>query len=293
MRYLVCIITASILFGISPSVQKEIMDSGLGSFAILLPQEILVCSLSLVLNYHKIEKLKLNRDQLAELFLLGGLCAATSLLLLGAYRSAPVGLVTTIHFIYPSFVCIAGLILFNERLRRLKVFAIIFSILGMACIAGESGSGSLAGVIPALLSGLTYAAYMLLVEHGRTRSLCDFARVFYSRAFSAMICLLLNFSVTVRELESCCSVYIVLLLLLNGLINFFACFLLVAGVSKIGAAQASFVSLLEPVVSLILSTLLYKYDFSFLQTIGCGLIVLSIVMISADKTGRQELRHCG
>jgi drug/metabolite transporter (DMT)-like permease len=55
-----------------------------------------------------------------------------------------------------------------------------------------------------------------------------------------------------------------------------AIFLINAGVKKIGAGAASFINMTEPVTSLVVSALVYRYALTPMALAGCALIVGSL-----------------
>lgn len=54
------------------------------------------------------------------------------------------------------------------------------------------------------------------------------------------------------------------------------------GISKLGAAIASFVSMLEPIVSVIFSTLWFHDPVTIGIVVGGGLVMASILLIAID-----------
>ena len=60
------------------------------------------------------------------------------------------------------------------------------------------------------------------------------------------------------------------------------------GISKLGAAIASFVSMLEPIVSVIFSTLWFHDPVTIGIVVGGGLVMSSILLIAIDGAKKEN-----
>lgn len=112
---------------------------------------------------------KPTRAQTRMGVLLGLLSFGCTLLLYSSYAYISVGTATTLHFLYPLYV-----VLYERIFRRRRMG--VYRVLGLLCgLAGvllflDIGGASLdaRGVVPALLSGMCYAAYIVaLGREGR------------------------------------------------------------------------------------------------------------------------------
>ncbi len=121
----------------------------------------------------------LTKAQFFRLLILSFFYAVTPPLLYSSYEYLDTGLATVLHFSYPAFVLLLTLLFFRERISLKAWISLLLAIAGIALIqVAASGGGkpeSLAkaahlshmskavylGVFLALISGLTYAAYMV------------------------------------------------------------------------------------------------------------------------------------
>lgn len=69
----------------------------------------------------------------------------TTVLLYLSYNYQPVGLSTTLHFIYPAAMALGCILLFKEKLGRVKLFALVLSMAGVLFFADFHLSGSFFG----------------------------------------------------------------------------------------------------------------------------------------------------
>ena len=89
----------------------------------------------------------------------------TTQTLFSSYNYLGVGTATTLHFIYPAFVCILEYIFLKQKMSKKKLFSLIFAGLGVyALIAFENNVLSTLGVFLAVFSGLSYAINLICMS---------------------------------------------------------------------------------------------------------------------------------
>jgi len=68
--------------------------------------------------------------------------------------------------------------------------------------------------------------------------------------------------------------------------------LLLYGISVLGASNASILNILEPLTSLISGALIYGDQLSIPTMIGCGLVILAILLVSlAGKISQNKTKQ--
>jgi len=115
---------------------------------------------------YKKTSLKISIQDLAVVFFLALLYAATAKFLVDSYEYIASGLATTVHFLYPLFVSIVMIVFFKEKKSMVLLIASLLSLLGvgMMCWHGEASPALFRGLI---LSALTIFAYehLQVMEH--------------------------------------------------------------------------------------------------------------------------------
>lgn len=277
---ILALICASLILGSIPSANKYILLSGVSSGGIVFYSFLIVALGAALIILLTKKSLRVSMSQLVMLLVLGALgMGGTGFLLNLAYSFIPVGLATMLHFLYPSLVSIVMVVLFGQKMTYCKIGAIVISILGMFLIADLSGGIKLLGVIIALCSSCTYSFYMIGNEKGSINRLPLIVKLFYS---SAGACIIFGIqSYTDLSIPHGSIVYL-LLFGVCGLGSLLAFYLLTAGIKLIGASTASFFNMLEPVTSLVVSTLVY-HDVPGIKTLlGCGLVLMSVLLVALD-----------
>ena len=174
-------ILASLVYGIEPTIRQLIIANGPNA------PETLVISFFFGLIYtfiiSKIRKHKIifgNWRQMGKLLLYcsigGGLCLC---LLVSSYQFIPVGCATVFHFIYPVVVCLAISYIEKTKITKYKIFAICLLISGILLLSNGIQGASVTGITLAILSGLAYAAYVVLMDKTFAKALPNDIREFY------------------------------------------------------------------------------------------------------------------
>lgn len=110
----------------------------------------------------------------------------TATLVTAAYNYIPVGLATMFQFSYPLFVLIIMVILTKEKIGALRAVAVAFLAVGLVLMMDFSGGANYTGIALALLSGVTYAFYVVSNQRSCFRMLDGFTTMFYAMVASSI-----------------------------------------------------------------------------------------------------------
>lgn len=287
-RGILCIIGASLAFGVMPTANRYVMTSGVSAECITFYIQTILSLLAAVLAVWKGHSLRVSRGQLLRLLLLGAVgMGMTSFLVSSACLRIPVGLATVLHFLYPTVVSVAMVAFFGQKMSRYKAMAIACSILGMLLITDLNGDGGIqaSGILFALASSLTYSFYMISNEKGDINQLPLLVKLVYSSIGSAVLFGLVaacNHSITLPGTPSAACV----LVFVCGCGSLLAYYLITAGIKQIGASTASFINMLEPVTSVVVSSLVYREYPGLMMILGMVLILSAVFLVSMD--GRKN-----
>lgn len=281
------VILAAVLFGGAPTVQRLVLLTGVTPEALMVISNCVMVVCALLLCAVKHYSLRVTGRQRFQLMLLGVAMASTGLLLNHSYAYIPVGFVTMIHFLYPTVVCVAMALLFRQRLTPLKCAAIAVSLGGLALLGGGGamGEGGGLGILLAALSSLTYAAYVIFSDKGAVGGLPLLVRLAYAAGTSMVVCLcaaLLSDGVFPADGQTW------LLGACAGLLLGSGYFFLSCGIKGLGATTAAFINMLEPVTSLALSALVYRYAIAPRSAWGSALLLGSVLLIALDGRRRAK-----
>lgn len=283
MKKILPLLGASLLLGTIPSLNHAVLNSGVSAeSAVFFTYLTMAIGAFAVARFQRIS-FRITARQFVSLVLTGTLgMGMTGYLLNLAYGLLPVGLVTMLHFLYPAFVALAMAFFFKQRLSRFKLIAVVLSLCGMAFIADFRGGFSISGIGFALLSALTYAYYMVSNEKASSSTLPLVIKLFFISCASACVFGLIAAGSQSLTLPPNFKISFLLFGVVGGG-SLVAFYLISLGISRIGAASASFFNTLEPMVSLAISALVYGQFLSRKALIGCFCVILSVFIIALGE----------
>lgn len=190
----------------------------------------------------------------------------------------------------PAFVMIMSFFLFKEKLTGIKIAALIVAFAGCVLVSGVgTGGGRLSGVgiLVGLGAGFGYALYSIF---GRYALQCGYSSItitFYTFLFAAISSsLFADVPGIAKKLSSQSStvIYVIFMILFVTLFPYL-CY--TKGLCGLENTTASVIASIEPVVATLLGIIIYKEEMTFINIIGMGLVLCSIVMLNCGK-GREK-----
>lgn len=270
-------ILASVLYGINPTYADFILKKGVTALEVSIIASLLVSIYSLIMCKLKHTSLKIKKEECLPLIICGIASFSTNVLLGNAYIHIPVGFATMIHFIYPTIVFLTCVILYKEKITSIKIISIILCLLGLYLISGTSGSINITGVIFAICSAFTYSIYLVVSDKSSIGTLPSQKFTLYVGLFGASSGLI--FKCTTYPVFSNYSGTF-LLFIATSLMLFGGAFFLNKSIKLIGANKASAFTVVEPLTSLIFSSLISHYPLSLSSILGCICILIALILSS-------------
>lgn len=279
---IVCVIIASVSFGIGSVFAKELLTLGLNTFDIMFYQKIITLSVIGIIFAVRRISVRVTKKQLWQLFLYCGLCnGLTGLLLVSSYNYLPIGIATMLHFIYPVVVTVFMVAFFKEKASAIKLICIAVAIFGLYLILDISGSISFIGITLALGSGFAYAIYVIANKKSKYKDLPALVVVFYSDLIGFIILIpiqlargQLKFALTGLEL-----LFISASALISCLLSFFT---LIIAIRRIGASNAAIANMLEPITALVAGAIIFGDRIEFKALCGCILVLMAITLVAIN-----------
>ena len=276
-------ILSGMLFGLNPFLRLVARNAGMSSSGVMLVSMLMGSLVSFVI--HWIRREKIPAKCALKLVLVGVIGAGlTGYFLLSSYSYIPSGSTQVIHFLYPTFICLANIILFGRRFTLAKAFAIILSITGVYLISDFSVVSSIKGVLLALLSALTFASYSILLDKDQDISgLSAPVKIPFlllgGAAVSFIICLL---SGDLKALPASFSTVSLLGCFGSSMIVLSATLFFAMGIRMIGSSPTGFCSLFEPITSVIVGITLRAEPITVRILIGMVLALSTVIVIISE-----------
>lgn len=203
-----------------------------------------------------------------------------------ALNHAQASLVALLLYLYPLFVTILAAIFLKEKLTTVAVIALVLCSVGAGLTVG-GGQGSPLGIALGLAAAVIYSVYIVVgarVTAGvnaiaTTTVICTAAAVVY-----VAIGILRSSAGVPPQFPSTAGGWLALLAIalvstVLAILTFFA------GLQRLGAAKASMLSTLEPVVTVLLAAALLGEQIGMAQAVGGGLILLGVLWLTRRASG--------
>jgi drug/metabolite transporter (DMT)-like permease len=198
---------------------------------------------------------------------------------LTAIKYASAGLVALLLYLYPTIVAILSVLFLKDKLTRLKVLALGLATLGAALTANPQG-GQWTGILLALTAAAVYSVY-IIVGAGvmkQVSAVQSSAVIFASAGVVYGVLTAIN---SPHWPASSLGWFSVIGVTLIATVVAVASFL--AGLKLIGPTDASMLSTLEPVVTVLLAALLFGEMLPPLSLLGGGLILAAVILLTRSQ----------
>ncbi|WP_084574278.1 DMT family transporter [Sporomusa malonica] len=243
--------------------------------------------LALILRMRGIS-LAIDRNLMKQLFFMGGIgYGAMSLLFASSLKHLPASLAAMLLYTYPALVSVLSFGLGDEQYTWQKGLALAICFSGLFLVLGVSFDNlSMLGLVFGLGAAFVYSVYIVVGNRFlknvnpmvTTTYVCASAAAIFILVGTVTGTLILNLS-----LQGWLAIIgIALLPTIIGIMGFFA------GMIHIGATNASIISTLEPVMTVLLSVALLNEKITPLQ-VGGGVLILGGILILQLWAGKSEV----
>lgn len=285
------VILSAVIFGCSPLAAKFVYSEGLNPFMLTFFRNALALPVFLVIIKHSGESIALtpsNRKRVLSLAVLDG--CLTQTLLFSSYIFIPTGIATTFHFVYPTVVILGSVLFFRQKVQRAKIVGLLLCTVGILLFYSPGAPLNPFGCALAILSGVSYAGYILMLEYRKPEGVSTYKVSFYislavSLAMAVLSALTGNF--VLPKSAACwlvCFVY-AMFASIGGLVFF------QKGTAIIGGQRTSILSAFEPITSIAVGVLLFREAFTWKHVLGTALVLSAAILIAcsdAAKTGPRS-----
>jgi drug/metabolite transporter (DMT)-like permease len=278
----ILIVISAASFGTLAIFGRYAYAAGLDTFTLLFLRFTFSALLMAVLLVFRCESLP-RGGTLARLVGMGALgYVGQSFSYLSAIKYASAGMVALLLYLYPTFVAVLSTLFLKEKINRIKIIALGLATLGAALTANPQG-GQWTGILLALSAAAIYSVYIIV----GTGVMQQVSAVQSSTVIFAAAGIVYGALTAINgphwPVTSAGWLAIAAVTLIATVIPV-ATFL--AGLKRIGPTDASMLSTLEPVVTVVLAALLFGEALPPISLLGGGLILAAVLLLT-----RGELRQ--
>lgn len=286
-------VLGAVTYGLNPLFARPLALMGMEVPSVLFYRYLVAALILGALMLYKGHDFRLTWKELPVALVAGILFALSSLFLFQSYNLMDVGIASTILFVYPVFVTIMMVVMFGERVSVITVAAIALAIVGIVMLGHGEGDGSvnLWGVVVVLLSAVSYAVYMVMVNKSCLRRLNTLKITFYSMVFGILVFVVqLDGLFSLQPVPMCAEAWIDV----AGLAIFptvVSLLTMTVAILDIGSIPTSILGALEPVTALAVGILAFGERLSPGAILGVALVIVSVVLIILSAPLMRLLRQ--
>ena len=245
------LIGSAFLYGIAPMLAKVTYTGGANGITLTFLRAVISIPLLYAIMKADKKSLKLTKQELKGVILLGVFGAAAPILLLYlSYNFISTGLATTLHFVYPLIIVLVSALLYHEKLSKFKLIASVLVTLGF---------------------------YVIYIDHSGLDGMDYIKLTFYVMLIMSIVTFLfgtisgsLSFDMTGQAWSFAAVISLIVTL---GAMPLFQ-----LGVRYEGASTAGIMSTFEPITSVIMGAAFLGEFIGISQIFGVAMIVAGIVM---------------
>lgn len=284
LRGTVCGIAAAVFYGTNPLGAMNLYADGISTNSTLFYRfGIAVIILGVMMAVQR-KSFALTRRELATLAILGVFMSTSSTTLYFSFNFMDVGIASTLLFVYPVMVAVIMATFFHEKVTAATVIAILLSLVGIALLnqTGDGTSLSLWGVTLVMLSSLTYAIYIVVVNKSSLR-MSSVKLTFYVLLFGLFTIYgyTLAMGETVQLLVTPKQwLYATQLALMPTVLSLV---LMVIAVHDIGSTPTAIMGAIEPITAVAIGVIVFGENFTLRLAIGIVLILTAVLLIIGGK----------
>ena len=289
---ILCAIGAAVCYGTNPLGALNLYAEGMNTPSVLFYRFGLAWLIIAAVMLFKVvshrERLRVSWPEFRTLTALGLLFIGSSLTLYLSFHHMPAGVASTILFTYPVMTAVIMLVFFRERIRLATVASIVLSLAGVLLLYwGDSGGTlSILGVVLVLVSALTYALYIIVVDKSplaMSSFKINFYVLFYCAAGMALFALLSGQPLMLPPTPRA-WLWVGWLAIVPAIM---ALVMMVYAAKYLGSTPTAILGALEPTTAVLIGIFVFGEPFGPRLLVGILLILAAVTLVVLAKARRQ------
>lgn len=274
---------AAITYGLNPIFAVPLYADGMNPDSVLLLRYLLAVPIIGAMLKLRGRNFSVGGRELGTLVIMGLLLGLSSLTLFLSYEYMNAGIASTLLFVYPIMVALIMVVIFRERLRFATIVAMVLALCGIGLLyKNPSGETlSLIGTLLVMTSSLSYALYIVGVNHTCLRSVATLKVTFYVLLFGMTLFVgRILYGIPLTFPAHWYNWFNLLgLALLPTAISFLCT---TQAIQQIGSTPTAILGALEPVTAVVLGVLILDQGISTRDWFGVFLILFGVIYMMAS-----------
>jgi drug/metabolite transporter (DMT)-like permease len=286
---ILCAIGAAVCYGTNPLGALNLYTEGMNTPSVLFYRFGLAWVIVAVVMLFRKESLKVSKREFLTLTALGVLFIFSSLTLYLSFRLMPAGVASTILFTYPVMTAVIMTLFFHERVRLGTVASLALGLVGVLLLywGDPGGALHLGGVVLVLVSALTYALYIIVVDKSplaMSSFKINFYVLFYCAAGMALFALLSGQPLMLPPTPRA-WLWVGWLAVVPAIM---ALVMMVYAAKYLGSTPTAILGALEPTTAVLIGVFVFSEPFTLRLLLGIVLILAAVVLVVLAKDNRNR-----
>ena len=283
----ICGILAAVFYGTNPLGALKLYEQGMNTNSVLFSRFTMAWIIISIILIIRKESLKVTKRELSTLTALGLLFTASSMTLYFSFKYIAAGVASTLLFTYPIMTAVIMGLFFKEKAGIKTIVAIILSLVGVLLLYWSDAGGALntLGVILVLVSALTYAIYIIVVNRcplEMSSFKINFYVVLYCAIGMAVFAWLTGQPLRLPH-NAVSWFYAAWLAVVPATLSLV---LMVYASKYVGATPTAILGALEPLTAVLIGIFVFDEPFGVRLAIGIVLILSAVVITAYQPKGK-------
>ncbi len=282
------VIVSAFLFGCMPLITINIYNQGVDALSVVFLRNLLSVPILGALTLWKDRTLRVPRKALFPITAIGLTgCCITPFLLFSSYNFLASGTATVLHFIYPSVVVLASILFLRRKPHLGSIISVIVCAIGIGLFYDPATPLNPFGALLALVSGIAYAAYVVLLSACHLHGVNGFRLALYLSVICTVVMAPI-FLVSGGITFPTSIVGWLLCFLLAVVINVGAVILFQQGTLIIGGERAAILSTVEPITGVFIGAVAFQEVIGVRSAVGSVLVIAASVLIAVSDMNNKK-----
>lgn len=282
-----CGIGAAVSYGLNPLGALPLYADGVNTNTVLFFRYSIAVILLAAFMLFKRQSFAVTKKEISVLSVLGVLFVTSSLTLFLSFHYMAAGIASTLLFVYPVMVAVMMTVFFKEKVTMVTVVSIVLALSGIGLLyKGDNGDVlNMTGVLLVMLSSLTYAVYIIIVNKSPLR-MSSIKLTFYVLLIGVIFIIVYSFAGGSDSYIHILSnpkewMFASILALFPTVISLL---LMVIAVHEIGSTPTAILGALEPMTAVAIGVVLFNEEMTIRMATGMIMILIAVMFIIAGKS---------
>ena len=276
-------IVSGVSFGLIPLFSIPVIAAGMGNVSILVYRFLFGSIAMLGMLLLRKTDMRISISELLRIIILSAFYIGTALATLECYHYLSSGIATALVYTDPIWCAIIGLLFLGDKFSLKQTSSIILATVGVMMMTGvftEDGTFSALGLFWGLMSGLSYALYLIFVPRLNLKRIPSLKLTFY--VFFIGMILLAAYNITTEgRIETVpdteCWINIILLGLIPTALSNIC---VTMSLRLIDSTSVAILGAFEPLTAMVIGILVLGDPWSLLSLSGAALILLAVAILT-------------